>query len=264
MRAVVDRADLASTRGDQRAHDVPLRVGHRHDARRPRRRGRRARSSVRSDPAPFIAITFVAAAAAVLGGLRSMPFAFAGGLLLGVAENLVAGYATTSAKDISGLNSSVPFILLLVGLVVMARDRAAGAARPRRRHHHPTTSRTSRLWRRALRGPARSSFLVCYVQFLANDFWVGVIATGLTLSLIFLSFVVVTGMGGMVSLAQGTFVLRPASRRACSRALRVELLPGDPGRCRGHGGAEHGRRPPRAPVGWPATCAGDVGARVPG
>ena len=32
-------------------------------------------------------------------------------------------------------------------------------------------------------------------------------ATGLTLSLIFLSFVVVTGMGGMVSLAQATFVL---------------------------------------------------------
>ena len=32
-------------------------------------------------------------------------------------------------------------------------------------------------------------------------------ALGLTLSLIFLSFVVVTGIGGMVSLAQGTFVL---------------------------------------------------------
>jgi ABC-type branched-subunit amino acid transport system ATPase component/ABC-type branched-subunit amino acid transport system permease subunit len=46
-----------------------------------------------------------------------------------------------------------------------------------------------------------------YVLFLANDFWVGVMALGLTLSLIFLSFVVVTGMGGMVSLAQGTFVL---------------------------------------------------------
>ena len=32
-------------------------------------------------------------AAVVLGGLRSIPIAFAGGLLLGVVQNLVAGYS---------------------------------------------------------------------------------------------------------------------------------------------------------------------------
>ena len=56
---------------------------------------------------------FVAAAAAVLGGLRSIPLAFLGGLLLGVAENLVVGYVDIR-KDISGFNSAVPFILLLL------------------------------------------------------------------------------------------------------------------------------------------------------
>ena len=50
------------------------------------------------------------------------------------------------------------------------------------------------------------AFLFVYVMVLANSFWVGVIASGLCLSLIFLSFVIVTGMGGMVSLAQATFV----------------------------------------------------------
>ena len=50
-------------------------------------------------------------------------------------------------------------------------------------------------------------FLVCYILFLGNDYYVGQVASGLTLSLIFLSFVVITGMGGMVSLAQATFVL---------------------------------------------------------
>ena len=51
-------------------------------------------------------------------------------------------------------------------------------------------------WRRALPWTLATAFLIVYVLFLANDFWVGVMALGLTLSLIFLSFVVVTGMGG--------------------------------------------------------------------
>jgi ABC-type branched-subunit amino acid transport system ATPase component/ABC-type branched-subunit amino acid transport system permease subunit len=44
------------------------------------------------------------------------------------------------------------------------------------------------------------------VQFVADDFWASQVASGLVLSLVFLSFVVVTGLGGMVSLAQATFV----------------------------------------------------------
>jgi ABC-type branched-subunit amino acid transport system ATPase component/ABC-type branched-subunit amino acid transport system permease subunit len=41
---------------------------------------------------------------------------------------------------------------------------------------------------------------------LADEFWLGLVTRGLALSLIFLSFVVITGIGGMVSLAQATFV----------------------------------------------------------
>jgi ABC-type branched-subunit amino acid transport system ATPase component/ABC-type branched-subunit amino acid transport system permease subunit len=51
-----------------------------------------------------------------------------------------------------------------------------------------------------------AAVLVWYVQFVADDFWASQIASGLVLSLVFLSFVVVTGLGGMVSLAQATFV----------------------------------------------------------
>ena len=36
---------------------------------------------------------FIAAAAVVLGGLRSVPSAFAGGLFLGVTQSLVGKYA---------------------------------------------------------------------------------------------------------------------------------------------------------------------------
>src|SRR5438105_8164139 len=77
-------------------------------------------------PGTYNLILFVAATAAVLGGLRSIPIAFAGGLALGVAQNLVAGYATF-ASSIQGFNSAVPFALLLVGLLFLSRRPASVA-----------------------------------------------------------------------------------------------------------------------------------------
>jgi ABC-type branched-subunit amino acid transport system ATPase component/ABC-type branched-subunit amino acid transport system permease subunit len=65
-------------------------------------------------------------------------------------------------------------------------------------------------WRRAGPWAAAVAFFVGYLFFLANSFWLGVMASGLALSLIFLSFVIVTGLGGMVSLAQATFVTASA------------------------------------------------------
>src|SRR5439155_446266 len=112
--------------------------------------------------------------------------------------------------DISGFNSAVPFVLLLLGLVVMARERSRRGGSAADEAPPPDYLADLPLWRRALPWSLAVAFLIVYVLFLANDFWVGVMASGLTLSLIFLSFVVVTGMGGMVSLAQGTFVLTAA------------------------------------------------------
>ena len=211
MRAVVDRADLASTRGinerttSRWAWVIGMMLA--------------ALAGVVGAPiigslgqAGFLAITFVAAAAAVLGGLRSVPLAFAGGLLLGVLQNLVAGYATTGsifefAADIPGFRSSVPFIVLLVGLIIMARDRRRRGGSAAEEKPPPDYLADLPLWRRALPWACAVVFLICYILFLGNDYYVGQVASGLTLSLIFLSFVVITGMGGMVSLAQATFVL---------------------------------------------------------
>ena len=41
----------------------------------------------------FTLVVLGSLAAVVLGGLRSIPIAFVGGLLLGVVQNLVAGYS---------------------------------------------------------------------------------------------------------------------------------------------------------------------------
>jgi ABC-type branched-subunit amino acid transport system ATPase component/branched-subunit amino acid ABC-type transport system permease component len=150
----------------------------------------------------YTSIMIVASAAAVIGGLRSIPLTFVGGLVLGVIQNLVAGYIKV---NISGFADSVPIVVLIIALLVLARDRSrrGGSAAD----DSPPLEYLSLIpiWRRAVPWVVATAFLVVYVLFLANDFWAGTIAQGLALSLIFLSFVVVTGMGGMVSLAQATF-----------------------------------------------------------
>ena len=179
MRAVVDRADLAQTRGvnDRTTSRWAWVIGMMLAAIA----GVVGAPIIGSlDSSAFVAIEFVAAAAAVLGGLRSIPLAFLGGLLLGVAENLVFGYADF-AKDITGFNSAVPFVLLLVGLVVMARDRRRRGGSAADEVPPPDYLADLPWWRRALPWTLATAFLIVYVLVLASDFWVGVIATGLTL-----------------------------------------------------------------------------------
>ena len=45
-----------------------------------------------------------------------------------------------------------------------------------------------------------------YILFGADSYWLGLATTGLALSVVFLSFTIVTGTGGIVSLAQAAFV----------------------------------------------------------
>lgn len=204
MRAVVDRAPLARMRGvDDSVTSRYAWVIGTVLAAAAGVVGAPILGSISTDV--FVAVVFVAAAAAVLGGLRSIPIAFAGGLLLGVAQNLVTGYATFAA-NIAGFNESVPTLLLLVALVVLARERGRRAGSSVDETPPPDYLAHLPLWRRALPWILATGFLVAYITVLSNKFWAGIMAQGLALSLVFLSFVVVTGMGGMVSLAQATFV----------------------------------------------------------
>ncbi|UGQ15071.1 ATP-binding cassette domain-containing protein [Yinghuangia sp. ASG 101] len=157
----------------------------------------------------YTLLLFVSAAAAVLGRFVSVPVAFAGGLLLGVVQNLVAGYAPSWTERITGFRTAVPFILLFVGLLVLSRGRrsagtAAVDAPP------PDYLAGMPVWRRWAPWVASGVFLAVSLYTWTTAFWIGLIAQGLAASLVFLSFTVVTGLGGMVSLAQATFVMASA------------------------------------------------------
>jgi ABC-type branched-subunit amino acid transport system ATPase component/branched-subunit amino acid ABC-type transport system permease component len=204
MRAVVDRPDLARTRGiDERATSRWAWVIGMVLAGLAGVVGSPILGSL--DINVFITVVFVASAAAVIGGLRSVPLAFAGGMLLGIAQNLVFGYASF-AQDIRGFNSSVPFLVLLGGLVLLARDRARRGGSAAEDVPAPDFADDLPPWRRALPWVLAVVGLLVYVLVLADDFWVSTIATGLALAIVFLSFTIVTGLGGMVSLAQAGFV----------------------------------------------------------
>jgi branched-subunit amino acid ABC-type transport system permease component/ABC-type branched-subunit amino acid transport system ATPase component len=155
-------------------------------------------------PNSFTSAMIVAIAAAVLGGLRSVPIAALGGVLIGVTQNLVTGYASFADK-VQGFNESVPYVLLFGGLIVLNVDRSrrAGSVSDDAPRPDPTAGHSAR--RRIIAWAIGLGVLCVYLFAIANPFWLGLTTKGLAFSLVLLSFVIVTGLGGMVSLAQSAF-----------------------------------------------------------
>ncbi|WP_330299487.1 ABC transporter permease subunit [Streptomyces sp. NBC_00503] len=152
----------------------------------------------------FTLFLFVSATAAVIGRFASVPLAFAGGLGLGVLQNLVVGYASF-ADSITGFRTAVPFLILFGGLLVLARRaRTAGTAAV---DVAPVDHLAGASWARRWGVWAGGGAALCVALYtVTTPFWSGLLAQGLALALVFMSFTVVTGLGAMVSLAQGTFV----------------------------------------------------------
>ncbi len=166
----------------------------------------------------FTLVVFGSLAAVAFSGLFSIPRAFVGGLLLGILVNLLAGYSDDIFPGflarLSGLKTAIPFVLTLVLFYVYARrgrEREAGSVADER----PAPDHRAGLpaWRRRLPWAIFTLALVAFslqwidVAWLQADIYESsLIAQGLAVGLVFLSFVVVTGMGGMVSLCQATFV----------------------------------------------------------
>ncbi|WP_455403020.1 ABC transporter permease subunit [Streptomyces bambusae] len=152
----------------------------------------------------FTLFLFVSATAAALGRFVSVPVAFAAGLGLGVLQNLVAGYASF-AERITGFRTAVPFLILFAGLLVLTRrQRTAGTAAA----DAPPADHLAGLPAVRRQGPWVVGAVLLGAAFytVTTPFWSGVLAQGLALALVFMSFTVVTGLGAMVSLAQATFV----------------------------------------------------------
>jgi branched-chain amino acid transport system permease protein len=161
----------------------------------------------------FTLLLVVSFAAVVVGRLRSMPLAFAGAMLIGLLQGLADKYtnkwfllADTNLEKVlkTGLKPSLPFLVMLAFLLAyqgLRREQFEVDLRagPAEEEIAPVTKLTG--WRAAVGPLAFAAFLFSAPLWL-NNFWIGVVSQAVALGILFLTFTVVTGEGGMLSLAQ--------------------------------------------------------------
>jgi branched-chain amino acid transport system permease protein len=168
----------------------------------------------------FTFLILAAFAAVVVAKMQSLVLGFVGALLIGLLQNIVL---SRQAEDVltavlpedsvilNGLQPSIPFLLMLVFLFVyrgLAREQFAFDSRSRVNDAdiisaRATSSATPR-WRRYLPAALVLAGVVLAPEALSG-LWQAVVAKGLALAIAFLSFTIVTGEGGMISLCQVSF-----------------------------------------------------------
>ncbi len=164
------------------------------------------------DSPDFFALLIAAIAACVVGNLTSIPIAFAGGIGLGVLQAELAGFLPTGSVLSNGLRPSLPFVVLFLLLLFKRSlrtrrgsiDPLSGVdpppAPPAAQVRPPWMTRATHIF-----GAAVILIGLALCLFVLDAFWVGLIISGLCLAVIMLSIVLTTGVGGTISLCQGSF-----------------------------------------------------------
>lgn len=165
-------------------------------------------------PGQATSLLIPALAVALFGSFRSFPAVLGGGLLVGVAQSELALYASNGPlANLTGLSSSLPFLIIIVILAVRGRALPSrdfvGSTLPK-----IGQGRLSAGWLAFWLAVA-----VVLVVFLSDN-WVIALTTGTVFCVTLLSMVVVTGYAGQLSLAQvsiGGFGVLVASQLVASQ-----------------------------------------------
>lgn len=164
------------------------------------------------DPNAYSFLLVTSLAAVVVARLQSLPLAFFGGLGLGVVIDLAERYLPSDSWYSRGIPQSMPFIVIGVALVVfqlVGRQQLADDSRSmqRRSGENLITERTAgaRRYGPVALGAVLALATPWVVDRVWGGFYMGSVADGVGLAIIVLSYVVVAGEGGMISLSQITF-----------------------------------------------------------
>lgn len=140
-------------------------------------------------------------------------------MLLGLMQSFIVKYPPTDNPVIetvlpflpeSGIRPSLPFFLMAAFLLAYSYGGMGREQRPRDTRAVDTDAVVSGEVRAGLGlmrlvYPSLAVVVVLALPVMLNDFWIGLVASGLAFSIVFLSYTVVTGEGGMLSLCQVTF-----------------------------------------------------------
>ena len=159
----------------------------------------------------YAALMIAAFAAAAWAVLRSLPIAALVGVVMGVVATTLQGYLPVGSVWSSAVLTSLPFIVLIAALLVVPGLRSLDTTKDPMSSVDPPTPPTTA----ALRAPQidrvvkvgwyilLTAFIVSMLTWIPPT-WENVFNAGLVFSTIFLSITLITGMGGQLSLAQGT------------------------------------------------------------
>jgi branched-chain amino acid transport system permease protein len=174
------------------------------------------------DPNNFTLLIAASFAAVIAARLRSLPIAVAVGLLMGVATSLFQRYLPPASNWTTEIIDAVPFMVIAVVLVynLIRRGRVGdaegwGGALDRAitpqgesRLGGSTDSvveEASLTFFGKYAGPLLLIGIVAALPLIVQGYWVGLMAEGFAYAVIFLSWTIVTGEGGMLWLCQITF-----------------------------------------------------------
>jgi branched-chain amino acid transport system permease protein len=156
-------------------------------------------------------------AAVVIGRMTSLPIAFLGAVLIGVLQQLWVKVQPDTGFFAKGVAASIPFAVMLVFLIAysftstgLRREEFEIDLRRGGGVHGDAPPLPPSHGLRRLVGPVAMALVLAILPVLFDnfwifdDYWIGVFALGIASSIIFLSYTLVTGEGGMISLCQIT------------------------------------------------------------
>ena len=167
----------------------------------------------------LVAATF---AAVIAARLRSLPIAVIVALLMGIATSLIQRYLPPASQWTSEIIDAVPFIVIALVLIYNlvrrgrvgetegwggALDRAItpqGESRLAGSTSSVVETASLNLFARYA-GPVALIVIAAALPMILGGYWVGLVAQAFAFGVIFLSWTLVTGEGGMLWLCQITF-----------------------------------------------------------
>ena len=166
----------------------------------------------------FTLLVAGAFAAVIAARLRSLPVAVIVALLMGVTGSLLQWQLPPDSEVTANLVPAIPFAFVVISLVVnllrsgrINEEEGVGGAldraiTPNGGTRLAASADTENLYPRLnFWFPVVVFGFVCLLPVLFNPYWDGVLTTGVALAVLFLSFTLVTGEGGMLWLCQITF-----------------------------------------------------------
>lgn len=169
---------------------------------------------------PLVLLVINAYAAAIIGGLKSLPRTFVGAAVLGLLDAYYLQFSDNSwfpqsfmGFGLSGIRASIPTIVLFVALLVRPQTRLrAGTGGFREENRVPR-------WSTAILGAVALIVVVVGISGMLTRANTLFLLNGFTLAIVALSLVPLTGYAGQMSLAPLTF--------AGLGAVAMSKLPGD-------------------------------------